>query len=49
MAFDYHESNKANAQISKVDKTLKRSPPKHQPNLCPAKASHGQAKENEDE
>jgi hypothetical protein len=49
MAFDYRESTKANAQISKDYKTLKRRPPKRQPNLCPAKASLGQATENEDE
>jgi hypothetical protein len=49
MAFDYRESTKAHAQISKDYKTLKRRPPKRQPNLCPAKASLGQAKENEDE
>jgi len=49
MAFDYRESTKAHAQISKDYKILKRRPPKRQPNLCPAKASHVQAKENEDE
>jgi hypothetical protein len=49
MAFDYRESTKANVQISKDYKTLKRRPPKRQPNLCPAKASLGQAKEHEDE
>jgi hypothetical protein len=49
MAFDYRESTKANAQIDKDCKILKRRPPKRQPNLCPAKASLGQAKENEDE
>ncbi|MDA7561163.1 hypothetical protein N8860_05380 [Alphaproteobacteria bacterium] len=49
MAFDYRKSTKANAQISKDYKTLKRRPPKRQPNLCLAKASLGQAKENENE
>jgi hypothetical protein len=48
MAFDYRESTKANAQIDKDCKILKRRPPKRQPNLCPAKASHGQTKDDED-
>jgi hypothetical protein len=48
MAFDYRESTKAHAQISKDYKILKRRPPKRQPNLCPTKANHGQTKDDED-
>jgi hypothetical protein len=48
MAFDYREITKANAQISKNSKILKRRSPKCQPNLCSAKAGHGQAKDDQD-
>jgi hypothetical protein len=48
MAFDYRESTKANAQISKTYKILKRRPPKRQPNLCPTKVNHGQTQDDED-
>jgi hypothetical protein len=48
MAFDYRESAKANAQIGKDYKILKRRPPKRQPNLCPTKVNHGQTKDDED-